>query len=156
MGEGQISLVKKGAPVRVVIPAAIDQQTFSARVKAIAAGSEPLTGSYKVVVAWSNPYPDRIKSGMSARVTIDTEEQESVILVPTAAIVDSAGETFVFTAVQDQAVEKRIQKGRSLGNNTEILDGLQENEQIIITGISALNQGTQVKATMIGNSGEWE
>jgi membrane fusion protein (multidrug efflux system) len=156
VGEGQVSLVTEDAPATVLIPAAGDQKLFQAAVSAVAAGSDPATGSYAVVVRWKNPVGNTIKSGMSATVTIETQVQEPAVLIPSAAIVEQAGQSYVFTAEANRAAQKPVQVGRRIGNIAEILDGLEDGEALIISGLSALRRGDPVQPTIIGESGSWQ
>jgi len=156
VGEGQVSLVAEGAPATVLIPAASDQKLFEATVSAVAAGSDPATGSYPVIVTWRNPVGGTIKSGMSATVTITTEAQEPVVLIPSSAIVEQAGQSYVFTAEGDRAAQRPVQVGRRIGNIAEILDGLEEGETLIISGLTALRRGDPVQPSVIGESGSWQ
>jgi membrane fusion protein (multidrug efflux system) len=156
VGEGQISLVAEKAPATVLIPAAGDQKLFEASVSAVAAGSDPATGSYPVIVTWENPAGNAIKSGMSATVTIETQAQEPVVLIPSAAIVEQGGQNYVFTVEANRAAQKPIQVGRRIGNIAEILDGLKEGETLIISGLTALHRGNPVQPSVIGESGSWQ
>ena len=156
VGEGQVSLVTKDAPATVLIPAAGDQKLFQATVSAVAAGSDPATGSYPVIVGWKNPVGDTVKSGMSATVTIETKAQEPVVLIPSAAIVEQAGQSYVFTAEANRAAQKPVQVGRWIGNSAEILDGLEEGEALIISGLTVLRRGDPVEPSVIGESGSWQ
>lgn len=156
VGEGQVSLVAENAPATVLIPAAGDQKLFQATVIAVAAGSDPATGSYSVIVSWKNPVGDTVKSGMSATVTIQTQAQEPVVLIPSAAIVEQGRQSYVFTAEANRTAQKPVQVGRRIGNMAEILDGLQEGETLIISGLTALRRGDPVEPSVIGESGTWQ
>jgi len=156
VGEGQVSLVSESAPATVLIPAAGDQKLFEATVSAVAAGSDPATGSYAVIVTWANPVGTTIKSGMSVTVTIETRAQEPVVLIPSAAVIEQAGQSYVFTAEANRVAQKPVQVGRRIGNIAEILDGLEEGEILIISGLTALRRGDPVQPSLIGESGSWQ
>jgi membrane fusion protein (multidrug efflux system) len=156
VGEGQVSLVAEDAPATVVVPAAGDRKLFEATVSAVAAGSDPATGSFPVVVAWKNPAGIAIKSGMSVTVTIETQAQEPVVLIPSAAIVDQGGQSYVFTAEANRAAQKPVRIGRRIGNIAEVLEGLQGGETLIISGLTALRRGDPVQPSVIGESGSWQ
>jgi membrane fusion protein (multidrug efflux system) len=156
VGEGQISLVTQDAPATVLVPAAGDQKLFEAKVSAVAAGSDPATGSFPVVVTWKNPVGIAIKSGMSVTVTIETQTQQPVLLIPSAAIVEQGGQSYVFTAEADRAAQKPVQIGRRIGNIAEVLEGLEEGETLIISGLTALRRGDPVQPSVIGESGSWQ
>lgn len=156
VGEGQVGLLAEGAPATVLIPAAREQKVFDATVSAVSAGSDPATGSFPVIVTWVNPVGNTIKSGMSATVIIETKAQEPVVLIPSAALVEQGGQTFVFAAEADRAAQKLVRVGRRIGNIAEILDGLEGGETLIISGLTVLRRGDPVQTTVIGESGSWQ
>ncbi|MBN2551599.1 MAG: efflux RND transporter periplasmic adaptor subunit [Spirochaetales bacterium] len=156
VGESQVGLLAEGAPATVLIPAASRQRVFEAAVSAVSAGSDPSTGSYAVVVTWSNPVGGSVKSGMSATVSIETQAQEPVILIPSAAVVEQGGQSYVFTAEAGRAAQKPVQIGRRIGNIAEVLEGLEEGETLIISGLTALRRGAPVQPSLIGDSGSWQ
>jgi len=154
VGEREVSLIATGAPAYISIPAVCDEE-LSGKVTAVAAGSDPLTGSYAVQVAWPNCEGERIRSGMSASVRIRTREDTPVVLIPTSAILRQQGEAAVMTAVEGKAVLKTVETGAGVGNRTEIISGLQEGDVLIITGLTTLADGEEVVPTIRGESGTW-
>jgi membrane fusion protein (multidrug efflux system) len=156
VGETQIGLIDEGAAARVYIPAACDEKLFEATVAAVAAGSDAATGSFPVVISWVNTCGDKIKSGMSATVTIETRQEQPVILIPSAALVEIEGALFVYTGETGRVAAKRVQVGRRLGNVAEIVEGLTDGEELIITGLGTLRQGDPVTLTVVGESGTWQ
>jgi RND family efflux transporter MFP subunit len=154
VGEREVSLIAAGAPAYIRIPAVCEEE-LSGKVTAVAAGSDPLTGSYAVQVAWPNCEGERIRSGMSASVRIRTREDTPVVLIPTEAILRRQGEEAVITAVEGKAVLKTVETGAGVGNRTEIISGLEEGEILIITGLTTLADGEEVVPTIRGESGTW-
>lgn len=154
VGEREVSLIAPGAPVYVRVPAACEEEQ-EGTVTAVSAGSDPLTGSYAVLVSWPNCPEQSIRAGMSAKVRIRTREETPALLVPTSAIIRLQGGEAVMTAEQGRAVLKPVETGSGVGNRTEILSGLEEDEVLIITGLSTLADGEAVVPTVKGESGSW-
>ena len=152
VGEMEVGILKKGMPAEIKVPA-VGNQTFSGKVRAIAAGSDPSTGSYPVEIAWKNTKDRRIKSGMSVRVTVSTEESDSVILIPAISIFEKEHKNAVFVASDSKAAIHFIQTGRAIGNSVEIIGGLKAGEILITTGIATLSRGENIIATLKGESG---
>ena len=73
--------------------------------------------------------------GMNATVTIVTAQSQNVLIVPTAAI-QRSGTTSVVTIQNDDGSTTRqvVETGLSEGTNTEITNGLQEGQTVIIPG----------------------
>ena len=85
LGERQIGLLDVGARAQVRVAAAGGQE-FSGEVSAVAAGSDPATASYRVVVLFTPPEGIPLKSGMTARVSLETSLEREVLLVPAGAL----------------------------------------------------------------------
>ncbi len=152
VGEMEVGILKKGMPAEIKVPA-VGNQTFSGKVRAIAAGSDPSTGSYPVEIAWKNTKDRRIKSGMSVRVTVSTEESDSVILIPAISTFEKEHKNAVFVASDSKAAIHFIQTGRAIGNSVEIIGGLKVGEILITTGIATLSRGENIIVTLKGESG---
>ena len=154
VGEREVSYIEEGAKARIRIPAACNQKEYDGKVTAVAAGSDPKSGSYTVLTTWDNTCEHRVKSGMSARATIKTVKEEPVLLVPTAAIFEVESRDALYVVTGGRAALRFISAGRKVNNRTEILDGIKEKEKVILTGITALSKGDRVKATLIKGSEE--
>ncbi|MBE9250939.1 efflux RND transporter periplasmic adaptor subunit [Dolichospermum sp. LEGE 00240] len=79
--------------------------------------------------------------------------QRSGVLVPTTAISRIAGETFVFVAETGKspqggsqliAKQKQVKLGNIKGNNYQVIEGLQRDEKLIISGIQNLRDGLPI------------
>ncbi len=155
VGEREIAAIETGAQAFVTI-AAIEQDTlFSATVSEIAAGAQPQSGSYTVVLTFDNPGED-VRSGMSANARIRTSDGDSVLVVPTAALRSVADSTFLFVARGSVAIRKEIETGRNVNNLTEISNGIVAGDTVIITRTTNLSHQDSVRVEVIGESGEWK
>ncbi|BAZ02015.1 secretion protein HlyD [Tolypothrix tenuis PCC 7101] len=81
--------------------------------------------------------------------------QKPGVLIPTTAVSRVAGETFAYVAQTENdpqgkpqliARQKRIKLGNIQGNNYQVLEGLQPEEQIIVSGLLNLRDGVPVIA----------
>jgi RND family efflux transporter MFP subunit len=156
VGEQLVSLIQPGAATSVRIPAACGDELFPGEVSALAAGSDPATGSFAVVVQWENRCEGKVKSGMTALASIAPARQEEALLLPSGALIQQDGETFVMVDAEGTARLQGVETGRSLGNRRVVLSGLEEGERVIMSGTSLLSDGDPVISTIIGESGEWE
>lgn len=87
---------------------------------------------------------DNIFLGIEAKVRIETANKKNVLLVPAAAVNTDINGDFVYVLVNG-IVEKRVVKtGISSVTNIEILEGLEENEEVITTISTELQEGMQV------------
>lgn len=74
----------------------------------------------------------RLLPGMTAQVTLVVPHEE-VIVVPREAVVVRSGRQVVFTAENGLAKWNYVTVGRENGTELEILEGLKEGQQVIVT-----------------------
>jgi len=152
VGEEELLYLRPDAPATVTL-SACGRTPVEAAVVSIAAGADPSTGSFPVIVRWENRC-DELRSGMSVTVSIAAIEQDPDLVVPDAAIRRHDGGEFVFVAVNGTVTERRIVTGRRLGNRVAVLEGLRDGEVIVTSGLNGLSDGTPVEVTLRGRTGE--
>lgn len=76
-----------------------------------------------------------VKPGMSADVVIHTQERESVLSVPSRAILENNGGLYVRVVTGEATFEERaVTVGiRADGGRTEIVNGITEGDEIVVT-----------------------
>ena len=72
-------------------------------------------------------------------------EQDNVLQIPTSALFRFQNDWAVFVLDSDRAYRRTINIGRQNGLMAQILDGLAENEKIIVYPDDTLSDGTKVK-----------
>lgn len=88
---------------------------------------------YKVKIGLDVPQGSGLKVGMSATADIITNERSSVLLVPDRAIrKDSQGNPVVWVMVGEQIEQRPVVVGISDGFQTEIIQGLNEGETVVM------------------------
>ena len=88
---------------------------------------------YGVKIGFDVPQGSGLKVGMSATADIIINERSSVLLLPDRAITeDSQGEPVVKVMVNDETEERPVVTGISDGFQTEIVDGLNEGEVVVV------------------------
>jgi RND family efflux transporter MFP subunit len=152
VGEMEVGMLRKAMNATVRVPA-VGNQEFDGTVRAIAAGSDPASGSYPVEVLWRNTPRHSIKSGMSVRVTIHTQSPDSVLLIPAGAVATVEHKDAVFLASASQAAVRFVSLGRTAGNLIEAIEGIHEGDTLVTTGLTALARGRKLKPTVVGSSG---
>ena len=152
VGEGQILLIREGAAAGIT---GKDGQTRTGRVAAVSAGSDGSTGSFAVVVEWVPGPDDVLKSGMSVDVAVDARGSKEEIIIPASAIRLRGGESFVYVDKDGAAEFRRITAAGRLGERVEVVEGLQEGEIVIISGIGSLSPGSPVRTSLITPNGDF-
>lgn len=88
---------------------------------------------YKVKIGFDVPQGSGLKIGMSAAADIITNERSGILLVPNRAIKqDSQGNPMVWVMVGEQIKQRSVVVGISDGIHTEIVDGLEEGEIVVV------------------------
>ncbi|NUM25615.1 MAG: efflux RND transporter periplasmic adaptor subunit [Candidatus Buchananbacteria bacterium] len=97
---------------------------------------------------------DRVKPGMSASVSIIIESRQNVLTVPSGAVKNSTGSSYVEVLVDGVPQQKTIILGISDDTAVEVTDGLVEGDRVITsqkTGSSS--QSSQSNSTNSGPGG---
>ncbi len=151
VGEGQVLLVKDGVEAQIT---GNDGVTRSGRVAAVSAGSDAGSGSYTVVVEWEPEDGDRLRSGMSVNVAVKVDGEEPKVIIPASAIRLRGGEEYVFIARDNVAQVKKIVSGSRLGDRVEVLQGLNDGELLVTSGLASVTPDSPLTVSVIGNSGD--
>ncbi|MBI2847676.1 MAG: HlyD family efflux transporter periplasmic adaptor subunit [Chloroflexi bacterium] len=88
----------------------------------------------------------QLREGMTVTVTITVEQKTNVLLVPNRAITRQGGQNLVNMQKADGTVESRpIQIGINDFQYTEVLEGLSEGEQVIVTQSTSTNSNSRTQ-----------
>lgn len=155
ISEGDITKIKPGMKVQFTTLAEPDE-IYQAEIASVDPAMTTLTDNeYSESVSDTNaiyyyanvlvPNPEhKLQIGMTTQNTIITAQKQHVLVVPTLAIQKRNGQNSVQILDGDKVVEKVIQIGLHDDINTEILSGLNEGDNVILSQSSA-NEATSVK-----------
>lgn len=108
---------------------------------------KPETGTALISASFPNP-DGRLRAGQFIRVTGHGATRVGVILVPQAAVMQSAAGASVYVLGKDGKAEARaIALGEWVGKRWLVRSGLAAGDQIIVDGIQKVRAGAPVKAT---------
>ncbi len=135
LDESTARRVGVGQRVRIALEA-LPGQEFGGWVRTVVPkpgkdkGEEEIT--YLLSVDFEPPHPEGLGIGMAARLEIETERRENVLLVPTRAIRTIGTKRYVFVEKEGKLLEIRVETGLSNPEYTEIVAGLEEGETIVV------------------------
>jgi multidrug efflux system membrane fusion protein len=114
---------------------------------------DPTTGSLRWRANFDNPgyklFPNQF-----VNVRLLVQMKQGVTLAPTATIQRNSQSTYVYLVKPDSTVTVRtVQIGTVEGNDSEITSGLQPGDQIVMTGVDKLQEGTKVVAHLGNDTG---
>jgi HlyD family secretion protein len=130
--ETDISKVNANDPVKITLDA-LPEETYSGQITEMDSGKTLIDGViyYKIKILFEGDN-QKIKSGMSGDVTIQTDKRENVLNVPQRAVISKNGKKYVRILDGKNIVEKEVVTGlRGSKSEVEILSGLTEGEEII-------------------------
>ncbi|HUY62506.1 MAG TPA: efflux RND transporter periplasmic adaptor subunit [Candidatus Paceibacterota bacterium] len=135
-----IAKVKLGAAVDVTFDT-YPSVAFPATVTTIDPAATVTNGvaAYGVTVTFTNDDP-RVRAGMSGNLRIITATKDSVLQVPTSAVITDSAQQFVYVKGSAGPVETPVTTGIvSATGQTEITSGLTAGEEVLTFGASAGN-----------------
>lgn len=108
---------------------------------------DPTTRTLKVRIRFDNP-KGLLKPNMYADVTLFAEAKPNVLSIPTQALIRSSKGDYVIVSLGDGQFEIRaITTGIESGDRVEILSGLKEGENVVISGQFLIDSEANLKAS---------
>ncbi|WP_080872442.1 efflux RND transporter periplasmic adaptor subunit [Oceanobacillus timonensis] len=103
------------------------------------------TGLYPVTAALEAGDASFV-SGAAAKIAVNETVESDALLVPTEAVVENAGESFLFVVTDEDTAEQReISVVTMQSQQTAIEGDVEAGEEIVITGQSGLEDGDAVE-----------
>jgi RND family efflux transporter MFP subunit len=150
VSESEVSYIKQGSEVNVLVKAA-QEQAFKGQVESISNVADPSKRNYGVKVALANP-DGKIKSGMFAELNIDTLSKKNIVVIPVGGVIPKGGRDIVYTVDQDKrAREAEVKIGIKNDRYIEIVSGLKEGQEVIVKGNTLVSDGTLVRVVAGGD-----
>ena len=132
--EINIALLKLSNPALVTLDAYGESVLFGAKVVAIDPAETIRDGvsTYRALLQFDTT-DARIRTGMTANITITTLEKEGIVSIPQGIVIERDGKKYVQVQEGDVVVEQEVTTGAisSLGN-IEILTGLNESDLVVV------------------------
>lgn len=148
--EEDISLVKPGDAVHITTDA-VPNQVFTGKVKTVALKADPTTRTFQVEIEFPNDHDRSLKSGMFARAEITTSINDSSIVVPSGALVETIGSgPTVFIANDSIATQKSVKIGTRTDSLVHIVSGVSIGDLVVTFGQQNIKDGSKVRP-MLGN-----
>lgn len=143
VSESYFTQVKKGMDVTVKLDVYGDE-AFTGKVSLVYPTIDPQTRTFPVEIKIVNAN-EKVRPGMFARVTIDFGAKERIV-VPDRAIVkqSGSGDRYVYVYKDGKVSYVKVELGRRLSNKYELVSGVENGAQVVITGQSRLNNGMEV------------
>jgi len=145
--ERELLKLEEGQPARVRVDA-LGAHEFDGVVERVAPNVDPTSGTFRVTVQLANPQ-GMLKPGMFARVAIRYDSSDNTLLVARDAVLTQRDQNSVFVVRDGLAMRQAVELGYSMGDEVEILAGLTEGDQVVVTGQGGLRDGAPVRVVTL-------
>ena len=143
VGETDVYQLKLGQTVKITTDI-YPNQVFPGKITFISPQGDA-THNYPVEITIVNSSKSPLKAGTFVYADFSKQTTETVLQIPREALVESVKNPYVYTIENGTAKIRKIEIGRTLGQNIEVTSGLRAGEQVIVTGQINLNEGTKVE-----------
>lgn len=141
VGEDKINELKMGDKVQVKVSAASDRP-FEGTITNIALAASSSTKAFPIKIQIDNPN-HVLKPGMFAEVPL-SRSTAAALTVPREAVVSDGGKNYVWVINDGTVSKKEVSTGVSDGVKIVVTAGLQEGQNVAITGQEDLREGLKV------------
>lgn len=143
ISESYFPLVKKGASVDVRLDVYKDE-VFEGKVSLIYPTVDPATRTFPVEIKLPN-IGQKVRPGMFARATMNFGTEDHVV-VPDVAIIKQigAGDRYVYVYENGKVNYTRVELGRRMGDQYELLSGVNDQALVVVAGQARLTNGAEV------------
>lgn len=134
ISEIDIGRVKVGDQTTITLDAFPRTETWTGKVIRIDPAEKIVEGVifYQTTVVFDIE-DERLRSGMTANLAIETARREDVLIVPIRALRERDNKTYVQVLVAGDPVEKQIMVGIESNSDAEVISGLAEGEAVVVT-----------------------
>jgi RND family efflux transporter MFP subunit len=141
--EQSAGLITPGQTVRLQVDA-FPGRHFEGQVRFVSPAFRPDQRALTIEATVPNP-DDALKPGMFAAAEVLLPSSVPSVVVPAGAVVTVAGVSHVFVVQGTIAEQRMITTGLTLGQVTEVIQGLSAGELVATSRVEALADGAQVR-----------
>lgn len=135
--------LREGLPAELTVQG-LPGQTFFGKVTRFSRTVDPATRTLQVEVELPNP-SGVLRPNMSGRVHLSVMRFPHATLLPATALLATDAGTFVFVVREGVAVRVPVKLGHDMGDEVQVLEGLQSRDQVVVVGRDVLSEGAPVE-----------
>jgi len=141
--EKDVGLVKPGMKAKILTEA-YPEKPFEGTVVRINKALDLATRTLQAEINIPNP-GHLLKPGMFAKVEMILKEKPDALTVPKDAVLREEGKEFVFVVEGNQALRKRVVTGIERESLIEIIEGVKEEDKVVIRGQESLRDRSTIR-----------
>ncbi|MBP8944871.1 MAG: efflux RND transporter periplasmic adaptor subunit [Paludibacteraceae bacterium] len=143
VSETNYSDVKLGMPAQVTFDI-LKNEFFTGKVNLIYPTIDERTRTFSVEIKLNNN-DYKIRPGMFARVKLNFGTVKHIVVPDQAVIKQSgSGEYFVYVYKDGKVTYQKVELGQKIGNEYEIISGIEDGAQVVVAGQARLADGVKV------------
>lgn len=136
--------MRRGMPVDIKLDA-YPGENFYGKVTTVYPSIDVTTHTFPVEVTIGNS-SQKVRPGMYAQATVNFGDKQHVI-VPDVAVVKQigAGDRYVYVYKDGKVSYNKVELGQHIGDQYEILNGVEDGDQVVTAGQARLANGREVE-----------
>jgi len=143
VSEREVYKLKAGTPVTLTCDI-YPGSTFKGNIKYISPQGDE-SHNYLVELSIENSGSIVLKAGTFTRATFDLQDNASVLQIPKTALVEGIDNPYIYVVNSNHADTRKLVLGHEIGDNIEVLSGLNIGEQVITEGQINISQGSLIQ-----------
>ena len=140
--EFDIGKISVGQEVEINLAAYLGEKIMG-EVYYVGSAADSISKKFPVKIQLANK-DGKIKAGMIADIKIITAKQEDVLVIPKAAIFIENGVEKIYVVGSDSRIKIVTVKTESLDGKLKVIEGIVENDEVVINGNYELDNGEKV------------
>jgi len=102
------------------------------------------SGKFLAEITFDNKAKERLKAGVIADVLFSIDGIETGLSIPAGALLAGTNDAKVYVVNGNKAEIRKIKTGITTSTKVEVTEGLKEGEQVVISGLLNLENGTAI------------
>jgi membrane fusion protein, multidrug efflux system len=141
--EKEVFGIERNQKVSLTLNAQKDVK-FAGKIDQINPAVDSKTGTVKVTIIVDSA-PQSVRPGSFVDVRLVTQRHENALLIPKRALVEEAGQKYVFLLNKDMVVRRTVKVGFTDDVNAEILSGIDTGNSVVTAGQGSLRDGSRAE-----------
>ena len=128
---------------QVTINSVVLNQPKTGKIRMISDKADA-SGKFLAEITFANTEKEKLKAGILADVLFSVDRIETGLSIPATALLAGAADAKVYVVNGNKAELRKIKTGINTSTKVEVTEGLKEGEQVIISGLLNLENGTAI------------
>lgn len=141
--ESAIGYVKNNQPVHIT-HYTLPDDTLRGEITELSPAISTETRTFKGKMLIDN-HQLKLRPGMFVKADIVVDRADSAIIIPKDVVLSRRNRKYVYIVERNTALLKDIRTGLEDEDNVEVVEGLKENDNLIIRGYETLRENSRVK-----------